>query len=89
MNFEDVLTDLKKGTKMTRAAWTDISFVVYQKGYPEGIPSNKQTAKAFDIEEGELFVVKPYLQARTINKEYIMWVPTVEDILADDWMPIF
>lgn len=89
MNFEDALSELKKGQKLTRGDWHNISFVVMQKGYPEGIPSNEQTAEAFGIKQGDMFVVKPYLQARTFDKEHIMWTPTVEDILADDWYLTF
>ena len=89
MNFEEVLPLLKTGNKFRREAWENLSFVVLQKGYPEGIPSNQQTAEAFGIEEGDLFIVKPYLQARTIDAEHIMWTPTVEDVLANDWTIIF
>lgn len=39
-------------------------FVVYQKGYPDGIPCNKQTAEAFGYNEGDLFKCRPYMQLR-------------------------
>lgn len=86
MNFEQILPKLKNGSKVTRGNWTNLSFVVYQKGYPDGIPSNKQTAEAFNIKEGDLFIVPPYLQARTVDKKHVMWSPTATDVLADDWI---
>lgn len=42
-------------------------FVVYQKGYPQGIPCNKQTAEAWGLNEGDLFVCNPYLQIRCVD----------------------
>ncbi len=50
-------------------------FVVYQKGYPQGIPCNKQTAEAWGLNEGDLFVCNPYLQIRCVDGSHSMWVP--------------
>ena len=61
-------------------------FAVYQKGYPQGIPCNKQTADAFGINEGDLFICNPYLQLKTANGSASMWSPSTSDALAEDWM---
>jgi len=75
------------GRKITRAGWNGKGmFVVYQKGYPEGIPCNKQTAEAFGLQEGDLFKVRPYLQMRCADGSHQMWLASQSDILADDWM---
>ena len=60
-------------------------FVVYQKGYPNGIPCNMQTAKAWGLNEGDLFKCEPYLQIKMTNGSHAMWVPSINDILAEDW----
>jgi len=76
----------KNGYKVARRGWNGKGmFVVYQKGYPEGIPCNKQTAEAFGINEGDLFICNPYLQIKQVNGSASMWVPSVSDVLADDW----
>lgn len=76
----------KKGFKVTRDGWNGKGmFVVYQKGYPNGIPSNKQTAEAWGINEGDLFKVEPYLQIKMVNGSHAMWVPSINDCLAEDW----
>lgn len=76
----------KKGFKIARTGWNGKGmFVVYQKGYPNGIPSNKQTAEAFGINEGDLFVCNPYLQIKNVNGSASMWVPSINDVLAEDW----
>lgn len=61
-------------------------FIVYQKGYPQGIPCNKQTAEAWGMNEGDLFVCNPYLQIRQADGSHSMWAPSMDDILADDWV---
>lgn len=86
MDFSKALQFLKEGKKLTRLSWksNDI-FVVYQKGYPEGIPCNKQTAEAWNLKEGELFKCNPYLQIKQSDGSHSMWFPSIGDILAEDW----
>ena len=46
MNFGQALEKVKNGEKIFRHGWNGKGmFVVYQKGYPDGIPCNQQTAK--------------------------------------------
>ena len=86
MNFGEAIELAKSGKKITRTGWNDKGmFVVYQKGYPDGIHCNKQTAEAFGMSEGELFKVRPYLQMRCADGTHQMWVASQSDILADDW----
>ena len=48
MNFSRALEMLQLGHHLTRLGWNGMGqFVVYQKGYPEGINCNKQTAEAW------------------------------------------
>lgn len=85
-NFGIALQFLKKGKKVRRKGWNGKGmFVVYQKGYPDGIPCNKQTAEAWGLNEGELFRCEPYLQIKMVNGSHSMWTPSVNDCLADDW----
>ena len=85
--FGEALRHLKAGKKVARKGWNGKGmFVVYQKGYPQGIPCNKQTAEAWGMQEGELFVCNPYLQIRCMNGSHSMWVPSINDCLADDWV---
>ena len=86
MNFGQALEALKEGKKLCRAGWNGKGmFVVYQKGYPQGIACNKQTAEAWGMNEGDLFKCEPYLQIRTAQGSHAMWVPSIGDVLAEDW----
>lgn len=87
MTFGIALEMLKKGFRVARKGWNGKGmFVVFQKGYPDGIPCNKQTAEAWGISEGDLFKCNPYLQIRCVDGSYSMWVPSINDCLAEDWV---
>ena len=86
MRFGDAILAMERGMKVAREGWNGKNmFVIYQKGYPDGIPCNKQTADAWGMNEGDLFKCEPYLQIKTTNGSHAMWVPSINDILANDW----
>lgn len=86
MNFGLAIEAVKKGFKIARKGWNGKGmFVAYQKGYPKGISCNKQTAKAWGLNEGDLFKCEPYLQIKMVNRSHSMWVPSINDVLAEDW----
>ena len=89
LNFGDALQLLKQGKKVAREGWNGKGmFVVYQKAYPQGIPCNKQTAEAWGMNEGDLFRCEPYLQIKMVNGSHAMWVPSINDVLAEDWAEV-
>lgn len=86
LTFGDAIEIVKLGGKMTRKGWNGKKmFIVYQKGYPDGIPCNKQTAEAWGMNEGDLFKCRPYLQLRCADGSHAMWAPSTSDALAEDW----
>jgi Protein of unknown function (DUF2829). len=86
MSFSFALEALKEGKKIARKGWNGKGmFVVYQKGYPKGIPCNRQTAEAWGMNEGDPFICNPYLQIRCVDGSHSMWVPSINDVLSDDW----
>ncbi len=86
MNFGQAIELLKNGKRVTRTGWNGRGMsVALQKGYPEGIKCNKQTAEAWGMKEGELFKCRPYLQMRCADGTFQMWLASQSDILAEDW----
>lgn len=86
LTFGEALELLRQGSHLAREGWNGKNqFIVYQKGYPQGINCNKQTAQAWGMKEGDLFKCEPYLQIQTVDLSHAMWVPSVSDILAGDW----
>lgn len=75
MNFGVAIELLKKGVKVAREGWNGKGlFVVYQK------------AEAWGLKEGDLFKCEPYLQINTVDGSHAMWVPSIRDCLANDWV---
>ena len=86
-DFAIAIRAVKEGYRITRKGWNGRGmFVIYQKGYPEGIPCNLQTAEAWGLNEGDPFVCQPYLQIKNVDGSHSMWVPSINDCLATDWI---
>lgn len=86
MSFGLAIEAMKKGFRVARHGWNGKNMsVAYQKGYPDGIPCNKNTAEAWGMQEGELFKCRPYMQMRCADGTFQMWLASQSDILADDW----
>ena len=89
LTFGEAIQLSKLGHKIARAGWNGKNmFVVYQKGYPEGIPCNANTAEAFGLNEGDLFKCRPYLQMMCADGSAQMWLASQSDILEEDWMVV-
>lgn len=89
MNFSDALNACKDGFKITRIGWNGAGqYVVLQKGYPEGIPLNENTADATGIPEGTVCKFAPYLMIRNAQGVFVLWLASQGDLLAEDWKPV-
>jgi len=85
-DFGDALRLLRVGHRLSRAGWNGKGmFIVLQAGYPDGIPINKNTAQATGIEQGTVCRFRPYLMMFTADGEFVPWVASQTDLLADDW----
>lgn len=86
MDFGEALKALKNGAHMSRPGWNGRGmYVFYQKGYPEGIAINANTAEATGLPEGTVCKFRPYLMMKTADGEFVPWVISQTDALADDW----
>ena len=87
--FDLALCYLKEGARVARTGWNaGGQFVVLQKGYPDGIPINKNTAEATCIEEGTVRRFRPYMMLHAADESFVPWAPTVSDVLAEDWSKV-
>ena len=86
MDFGQALTELRHGHKVSRENWNGKGmFVVLQAGYPDGIAINRNTAESTGIPEGTVCNFRPYLMMRTVDGEFVPWVASQTDLLAEDW----
>lgn len=85
-DFSKALLLLKQGKKVARLGWNGREmWIVLQKAYPDGIPINKNTAEATGIAEGTVCRFLPYLMMKTAQNDFVPWLASQTDILADDW----
>lgn len=85
-SFSVALEHIKAGRKVCRFGWNGKGmFIVYQKGYPDGIGINENTAKALGLEIGTVCKFLPYIMMRTAQGDFVPWLASQTDILADDW----
>jgi hypothetical protein len=86
MNFSQALEFIKHGNKLSREGWNGRGmFLVFQKGYPEGIPINANTAEALDQPVGTVCKFQPYIMMYTAQGNFVPWLATQSDLLSDDW----
>lgn len=86
LTFGMALEALKAGARVHRSGWNgDGMYVVLQHGYPDGIPINENTARATGIPQGTVCRFRPYLMMLTAQGDFVPWVASQTDLLADDW----
>lgn len=85
-DFGGALAMLRTGRKVARAGWNGKGmWIVLQRGYPNGVPINKNTSEATGISEGTIIKFLPYLMMKTVDGSFVPWLASQTDILADDW----
>ena len=86
LNFGAALMALRNGCRVSRTGWNGNGmFVVLQEGYPDGIAINANTAKATGLREGTVCRFRPYLMMWTASEDFVPWVDSQTDLLAEDW----
>lgn len=77
---------LRLGKKVCRDGWNGKGmYVVLQKGYPDGIPINKNTAEATGLPEGTVCKFLPYVMMRAVDGSFVPWLASQTDLLAQDY----
>lgn len=87
--FSRALEALKHGKKVSREGWNGKGmWITMQKGYPNGIAINENSAEAFGLPPGTICKFRPYLVIRSIDGSFVPWLASQTDLLADDWMVV-
>jgi hypothetical protein len=85
--FSWALRQVKAGMKIKREGWNGKEqFVVFQKGYPEGIAINANTSEAFGLPQGTILKFDPYLAIKNQQGSVVPWLASQGDLLATDWI---
>lgn len=88
-DFGLALRYLRAGARVTRAGWNGKGmYVTLQHGYPDGIAINANTADATGLPEGTVCKFRPYLMMFTAQGDFVPWVASQTDLLAEDWTTV-
>lgn len=83
MTFGDTVAALKVGAKVCRTGWNGKGMFVYL------VPANSypaQTAAAKSVfGENSLVPYNAYLAIKNVDGTVSTWVPSINDVLAEDW----
>ncbi len=82
MNFSEALIEIKRGRKAHRSGWNGKDMFVYH------VPANiyKTQTEVAKEEFGDEVKYKAYLAIKCVDGEVATWVPSINDVLADDWL---
>ena len=85
-DFGEALRGMRSGLRVQRAGWNGKGmWLALQKGYPEGVPANANSAEAFHIPEGTTIRILPYIAMKTVDGAFVPWLASQTDMLAQDW----
>ena len=82
MTFGLAIEAAKKGHKIARVGWNGKGMFVYY------VPENYYETQT-DVakkELGELAKYNPYLAIKNVNGTISTWVPSINDVLSEDWI---
>lgn len=83
LNFGLAVEALKLGSKVSRAGWNGKGMFVYL------VPANSYPAQTGAVKsyfgEGGMVPYNAYMAIKNANDTVSTWVPSVNDVLADDW----
>ena len=72
MDFGQALDFLREGWRLRRRGWNGAGmWMVLQKGYPNGIAINQNTAEATGIPQGTVCKFEPYLMLKTVEGSFV------------------
>lgn len=84
LTFGDALQALKAGKRVARAGWNGKGMFVY---YVRAAAYLAQSAAAIEYFGKNAYVpYAPYLVLKGVDERVSTWVPSINDVLAEDWV---
>lgn len=86
LEFGTALQLLQSGYRVARKGWNGADQFVYyvpENKYPASQNENSPVKGMF---EGDLVPYRAYLALKTAQGDVAMWVPSISDLLAEDWV---
>lgn len=84
MTFGLAIEALKRGERVARAGWNGKGMFVYYVP-PASYPAQTGVAKAY-FGADALVPYEGYLAIKNVSNTVSTWVPSINDVLAEDWV---
>lgn len=88
LTFGDALELLKQGNRLARKGWNGAGQFVYyvpENKYPA---NNNPNSPVVGLFENDLVPYRAYLALKTAQNDVATWVPSISDLLANDWVVV-
>lgn len=86
MDFGNVIAGLKLGKRFARSGWNGTNMFVF---LVQGSQFSVSRAPLLGIfPEGTVIDYNPHIDIRTANGTISTWVPSIGDVLAEDWKEV-
>lgn len=88
MDFGQALAALKAGGRVTRAGWNGKGmWIALSPGFTLTADRvySEPVAQAIDASIDGIGKFRPYLMMRTVDGEFVPWIASQSDLLAEDW----
>jgi hypothetical protein len=82
MNFGQAVEAIKLGSKISREGWSGKGMFVYLVP-ANAYPPSTEAAKSYF--RGMPVPYNAYMAIKNVNETVSTWVPSVNDVLAEDW----
>lgn len=86
MNFGQAIEAMKAGKRVGRLGWNGKGMFTYYVP-AAAYPAQTGVAKSF-FGEDALVPYNAYLAIKNVDGTVSTWVPSVNDVLAEDWMTL-
>lgn len=83
MKFGEVLDGLIEGKSFQRTGWNGKNMFIYYV-QANSYPVQTDIAKIY-FGENALVPYNPYLAIKNVDETVSTWVPSINDLFADDW----
>ena len=83
MNFGQALDAVKTGHKITRDGWNGKGMFVFLVAGSTFVVNRPPLLGIYP--EGTTITYKPHLDIKNVDGTIATWVPSIGDVLAEDW----
>lgn len=88
MNYLNLEGLVKEGKKFSRKKWNNEGIFIQYSIASYGVQANQAAAKRWNMQKGDMLKYAENIQIKDEQGIINIYVPTVEDLCANDWYEV-